>query len=81
LRFFHDNNKVSPGKLLLIDRIFIVEPGRLGFELIPEKLFCCLASVLVLVADEKDFHRLVFLLCEYKSFGYTTGHPCPKYIN
>lgn len=53
---FHNNNNICPGNVIFSDRLLIVKPCRSCFKPAFEQLFCCPAPVLILAADEKDFH-------------------------
>jgi len=56
LKVFHYKNHISPFDLAFINWSFIEQACRFYFKLFVEQLFCCFASVLVLIADEKRFH-------------------------
>ena len=55
---FHDNNGVSPRKLVFCHRTRIVESCAHGIVYWPKQLLSSFAAVLVLVADEKQVHAL-----------------------
>ncbi len=56
LFILHDQDEVSPFKILRRDGTVIIEPCRPGLKPVPEYLFSGLAPVLVEVTDEKRFH-------------------------
>jgi len=73
LRIFHDYNKVCPRDLAFCDRSIIVKACRPCLKFCLEKLFSCLASVDVLVADEEYFHDLYFQFLKNINFAMRIG--------
>ena len=56
LAVFHYENYVRSAYLAFVGWFFVKQSCRFSFELFVEQLFCCFASVLVLVADKEYFH-------------------------
>lgn len=69
LGVFHSHYNIRPLNLLFCYRVFIIQSGGFSLEPAFEKMFGSFASILVLVADEKDVHICCEYLGEYKIFG------------
>lgn len=65
----HYNNLISPLKLGFVNWNFIIKASRFGFKLIFKQLFCCLASIFVLVADKQNFHIFTKKICRNLNFA------------
>ena len=52
----HDKDNIRPENLFFSNRLLIKETSGFGFKNILEKLFCCFAPVLILIANKQNPH-------------------------
>lgn len=69
LGVFHSHYNISPLNLLFCYWIFIIQSSGFSLEPVFEKTFSSFASILVLVADEKDVHGIKVICDKYKGYG------------